>query len=296
MIDHHSEPSNIVTLPSWMRVIAEDNGSASDVKAGKGKSTNFVAQNLRELRQALLDDLLTERYARQRYWLQQLNPRLKLVGAILLILLVALTRSISLFFGLWLLSLVFMLTARLPVLSLQKRIWGIFPMFTLIAAVPAMFSVFNPGLPLVEIYQNTHQTQWLGISLPSSLYISEQGAMAALVLFLRVGLSISWGVLLVITTPSTRLFKSLRVLRVPLLIVMILEMTYRYLLLLTQISIEMFEARKMRTVGNVSLRIQQWQVGSSIGALFIKSMELSDEVYQAMVARGYTGKVVCLDE
>jgi len=52
----------------------------------------------------------------------------------------------------------------------------------------------------------------------------------------------------------------------------------------------MFEARKMRTVGNLSLRRQQFQVGSSIGTLFAKSMIMAEEVYQAMTARCYTGQ------
>jgi len=293
MTDYLSEPSNMISLPAWMN---ESSGKDFPADKNTGQKTNFLTKNLRQLRETLLEDLLTERYARQDYWLQQANPRVKLVGAILLILLVTLTRSIPLFFGLWLVGLGLMRSAHLPVWSLQKRIWGIFPMFTLIAAVPAMFSFFNPGVPLVEIYQGTSPHIWLGLRMPSHIYISQQGAISALLLFLRVGLSISWGVLLVITTPSAKLFKSLRVLRVPWLIVMILEMTYRYLILLIQVSLDMFEARKMRTVGRVSLRTGQWQVGSSIGALFIRSMELSEEVYQAMIARGYTGEAVSLEE
>ncbi|MGE5391181.1 MAG: cobalt ECF transporter T component CbiQ [Deltaproteobacteria bacterium] len=296
MTDHQSEPSNSITLPGWMSQHLEEKDRRPLPNSGRGKGPGFLTKNLRGLRQALLDDLLTERYARQDFWLQQLNPRLKLVGAISMILLVALTRSISLFFVLWVVSLFLMWSARLPVCSLQRRIWGIFPMITLIAAVPAMFSLFNPGVPLLELYRSASPHYLLGIRLPDQIYISQQGATAAMVLFLRVGLSITWGVMLVITTPSARLFKSLRVLQVPLLIVMVLEMTYRYLLLLIQISLEMFEARQMRTVGEITLRTRQWQVTSSIGALFIRSMELSDEVYQAMTARCYTGEAVSLDE
>lgn len=275
---------------------AESDYAQSERRAVSGRKTDFLTKNLRELRQALLDDLLTERYARQDFLLQRLNPRMKLVGSLSLILLVAMTRSIMLFLGLWLVSLILMYSSRLPVWSMQRRIWGIFPMFALLAAVPAMFNLFNPGVPLLELYQSSSPQYLLGIRLPEQIYISQQGATAALILFLRVGLSVTWGVLLVISTPSASLFKSLRILRVPLLIVMILEMTYRYLVLMIQISLEMFEARKMRTVGRVSLRKRQWQVTSSVGALFIRSMELSEEVFQAMTARGYTGEAVSLDE
>lgn len=295
MTERLNENENIIIIPAWMKTETATE-SADARQARRRRKSNFLTRNLRQLRETLLDDLLTERYARQDFWLQSLDPRLKLIGTVLLILLVALTRSIAIFFVLWLITLLVMWSLCLPIWSLQKRIWGIFPMLTLIAAVPAMFSLFNPGAPLLELYRSSQPHHWLGLNLPSHIYISRQGTIAALILFLRVGLSISFGVLLVISTPSARLFKSLRVMRVPVLIVMIMEMSYRYLLLLVQISLEMFEARKLRMVGNIRLRKQQWQVGSSVGALFIKSMELSEEIYQAMTARGYTGEAVSMDE
>jgi len=76
---------------------------------------------------------------------------------------------------------------------------------------------------------------------------------------------------------------------------MIIEMSYRYLILLLGVSLEMFEARKMRTVGYLQGRVQRELVGSSIAALFGKSMALSDEVYQSMTARGYTGEAVAME-
>ena len=42
--------------------------------------------------------------------------------------------------------------------------------------------------------------------------------------------------------------KALRVLRVPVVVVVVLGMTYRYILLLLEIAHEMFEARRSRTV------------------------------------------------
>jgi cobalt/nickel transport system permease protein len=72
---------------------------------------------------------------------------------------------------------------------------------------------------------------------------------------------------------------------------MIIEMTYRYLLLLLAISIEMFEARSLRTVGEMSGKWQRAQVGTSVASLFARSMALSEEVFQAMCARCYTGEV-----
>jgi cobalt/nickel transport system permease protein len=71
---------------------------------------------------------------------------------------------------------------------------------------------------------------------------------------------------------------------------MIMEMTYRYMMVLLSVSIEMFDARSLRTVGNLSSKWQRAQAGSSIAALFAHSVALAEEVYQAMCARCYTGE------
>ena len=157
--------------------------------------------------------------------------------------------------------------------------------------MPMTLNFFIDGTPLIVLFQAEQAKDWLGINWPMTIFISRQGVISVTFLFLRVGLSLSLGIILVMTTPAADIFKSLRVLRVPDLFIMILEMTYRYLIVLLSISIEMFEARKVRTVGPLSLGTRQAQVGYSIAALFDRSMALSEEVYQAMCARCYTGSI-----
>jgi cobalt/nickel transport system permease protein len=197
--------------------------------------------------------------------------------------------------GLWAFTILLILLSGLPLLTLEKRIWGFIPLITLLVSIPAMLNIIIDGTPWLMIYQAPHPSTWLGIYIPAEIYISKQGVTAALFLFLRVGLSLSMGVLLTMTTPITKLLKSLQVIGVPSLFVMMIEMSYRYLVLLLNLSIEMFEARSLRTVGELSLAARRAQVGSSIAALFSRSMDLADEVYLAMTARGYTGQAVSVD-
>jgi cobalt/nickel transport system permease protein len=224
-----------------------------------------------------------------------MDARVKLVTALAFIFMTGLIRSIPILLGLWVFTVLLMLLSRLPVFTLQKRIWGLIPLITLLASVPAMFNIIIDGTPLLMIYQAPHPSTWLGIHIPANIYISKQGFSAALFLFLRVGLSISIGVLLTITTPVARLLKSLQIMGIPSLVVMIIEMSYRYLVLLLSLSIEMFEARSLRTVGVLSMDTKRAQFGSSIAAVFSRSMTLADEVYLALRARGYTGQAVSAD-
>jgi len=282
-----------ISLPGWMK---EENGNVGREVFRLKRRHNYLGKSILQMKRALAEELLTESYSSRDGLLQKMNPRIKLITAVILIIVTGLTRSISALLGLWAFTLLLMLLSRLPLFALQKRIWGFIPLVTLLASVPAMFNIIIDGTPLLMIHQAPHPSTWLGIHIPADIYISKQGFMAAMFLFLRVGLSISMGVLLTLTTPVARLLKSLQVIGIPSLVVMIIEMSYRYLVLLLNLSIEMFEARSLRTVGVLSMGARRAQVGSSIAALFARSMALADEVYMAMTARGYTGAAVSTEE
>lgn len=278
-------------IPEWM---AKKNEYDELVLSGR-KNNNFLRKSIRHMKKSISEELATEYYARLNGLLQRMDPRVKLISVISLIILAGVTRSLSVLLGLWIFTLILMVCSRLPVFSLQKRIWGVIPIFSLIAAVPGMFNVIADGSPLLVVYSFSQPVIWLGNHIPDSIFLTKQGTMAAVFLFLRVGISMSLGVLLTITTPIAQLLRSLRIIGVPALFAMIIEMSYRYLYMLLNISIEMFEARHIRTVGRLSLRDQRTQMGSSIAALFARSMAVSEEVYQAMTARGYTGEAVLAD-
>lgn len=285
----HSENSRGVSLPEWM---AENNAEKYWKAETRTGGTKFLGKSIREMKRALAGGLLTEVYASRDGLLQRMNPRLKLLVGLLLLVLISLNRNFYGFAGDWLLTIWLMHASGLPTFKLQKRIWGFMPLVTLIISLPAMFNFVIAGTPLLVIHHGDAVKTWLGITWPADIYISQQGFRAGMILFIRVGLSISCGVLIAMTTPMASLFKSLRVLGLPSIMVMVTEMCYRYLVLTLNLSIEMFEARCLRTVGVMSMASKRAQVGSSISALFARSVSLADEVYAAMVARGYTGQAV----
>lgn len=291
---YHNNNRNVsrIVLPGWMD---EKSDNSSVGCRGPKHGHNFLSKSILQMKRVFAEELLTEHYAGRDGLLQRIDPRIKLITAVLLIIITGLSRSIPALVGVWVCTVLLILISHLPLLALQKRIWGFIPLITLVASIPAMFNIIIDGTPLLMIYQAPHPLTWLGIHIPANIYISRQGFMAAIFLSLRVGISLTMGVLLTMTTPIAKLLKSLQIMGVPSLLVTIIEMSYRYLVLLLNLSIEMFEARSLRTVGALSMNSRRAQVGSSIAALFARSMELADEVYLAMTARGYTGQAVSAD-
>ena len=68
-------------------------------------------------------------------------------------------------------------------------------------------------------------------------------------------------------------------------------MTYRYIFLVLRLTENLFLGRASRTVGMTSPGEQRRWVGASMGTLMSRSLKLSNDVYAAMVARGFSGDV-----
>jgi cobalt ECF transporter T component CbiQ len=163
-----------------------------------------------------------------------------------------------------------------------KRVWLFIPIFTGIVVLPATLNVVTAGQVVIPL------GTWFG----HELGVTSEGLHAAGLIVVRVATSISLVVLLTLTTPWNRLLAGLRALFVPRMFVLVLGMAYRYLFHLLGSVTDMYDARRARTVGDErSSRGGRRFVAASAGALFGKAHVLSEEVYMAMVARGYTGDV-----
>ena len=171
--------------------------------------------------------------------------------------------------------------SRLSLSYFIKRVWLFVPIFTGIVVLPATFSFITPGAhrraarTLVRSPRRAHQP---GPPLGRSHRP-------------RVATSISFVVLLALTTTWTRLLAALRAMLVPRMFILVLGMAYRYVFHLLGSVTDMYEARKARTVqaDNV-VRSGRAFVSATAGTMFGKAHAMSEEVYQAMVSRGYTGQ------
>jgi energy-coupling factor transporter transmembrane protein EcfT len=75
-----------------------------------------------------------------------------------------------------------------------------------------------------------------------------------------------------------------------------LAMTHRYAFLLIETANQMFESRQSRTVGVLPSAERRRMAARTAGVLLSKSVELSQEVYLAMMSRGFRGEIRLLAE
>jgi cobalt/nickel transport system permease protein len=90
--------------------------------------------------------------------------------------------------------------------------------------------------------------------------------------------------------------KALQRLRVPAAAVQILAFSYRYVFVLFDELGRMLSAARARGHGRTrGLRMLR-NVGSMVGMLMVRSLDRTERVHRAMVARGYRGRARALDE
>jgi cobalt/nickel transport system permease protein len=229
-----------------------------------------------------------DRYQTGESLIHLLDPRVKVVVTVLFIL-----SNVLLPDGAWLAFLLawgaVLLISALAELGLGyafKRSFVALP-FAL-AAVSVIFNL--PGQPLVA---------WeLG---PWRLVATDAGMFRFASIVVRTWLSVQMAILLTATTRFPDLLHALHHLHVPQLLVAIISFMYRYLFVLTDEVTRLLRAREARSArletggGGGSVTWRARVSGNMVGQLFLRSYERSDRVYNAMLARGYSGQFLTIN-
>jgi cobalt/nickel transport system permease protein len=278
-------------LPPWFR----ENGSLAyhpdPALASQRMRLPFLDRALRAVADLMQDFLFAETHAQKSGLLQKLDPRVKLITLLLYVVTISLLHSFPWILGLYGVSLGLALFSRIPLGFFLRRVWLVLPLFAGIIALPATLNLFTPGDPVVLLFSLSREYHWGPYRIPAEITLTRQGIQAALLLVSRVGASLSFILLLTLTTPWADLFKAFRSLRIPVIYVQTLGMTLRYLMLLSQTVRDMHFAKKSRTLLPQKARAEQRWIAGQMATLFKRSLQLSGDVHRAMVARGYQGDV-----
>jgi cobalt ECF transporter T component CbiQ len=239
----------------------------------------FVERTLGDLAGAFDHAGAADSIAARPGFLQRLDPRVKVCGILFLVCAAVASRNFSGILLVFALAVALAWSSRVPFSLLATRAWLAVLFFTGLIALPALF--VTPGRPLWH-------AAW-----PAP---TDNGAVTALRLVLRAETAATLVLLLVLCTPWAHVLKALRVFRAPVILVVILGMTHRYVFLLLRLSASMFEARRARMVGALGGADRRRLAAAGAGVLLGKSLQLGGDVFGAMQARGFDGEVRTLDD
>ena len=111
------------------------------------------------------------------------------------------------------------------------------------------------------------------------------GVISMITLMLKGVFCLMASFLLMATTKIDSLCAALRKLHVPAMMVSLLQLTYRYVGVMTEELAVMTDAYHLRAPGQKGIHISAW--GSFLGQLLLRSMDRAQELYASMLLRGY---------
>jgi len=110
----------------------------------------------------------------------------------------------------------------------------------------------------------------------------------ALMITLKVFATVGFVNILSYVTKWNDLLGALKVFKVPDMFIFVLDITIKYIIVLGEFSLNLAYALKLRSVGKSISK--STSLSGIVGTMFIKSKELSEEMYGAMECRGFTGE------
>lgn len=238
--------------------------------AGRG----FLSGTLLRFSGLFENELYNNRYAGMDGLWQSVDPRMKIIVSLLFIVTANCSRNFAVLAGIGLTAAGYAAASHLLMRDYLRRVWKYLPVIVFIFTLPGASSWMVQGTPVLSL---------------GKVYFTRAGLETVFRAALRTGDSLSFAFLLLASTRWKDLMAGLSGLHIPDGFIAILNMAYRYIFLTASSGTEMMQARWLRTTGKIRSKENRKYVGGVFGLLFIKVHRVSEEVYQAMVLRGYRG-------
>ena len=273
-------------IPDWLGQPAAKTGCACcDVSRG-----SFLNKTLAGLQAFFVETVFLETEAAKDGLLQRLDPRVKLAALAGLLVLLSLNHNLVPLVVVYIVLLALAVVSRLDMPKFLGRTVVPAIFFSSVIILPATLNIVTPGRAALVLI-NTASVFKLGpLSLPAKVAVTYPGLVFASVFWLRALAMLTATILILRTTHIHRLFSALADLRAPSFAVATLLMAYRYVFILVALVNNTHLARKSRTIRLGGDRAERRWVAGRIAWTLNRSLRMSDDVTDAMISRGWTGR------
>jgi cobalt/nickel transport system permease protein len=228
---------------------------------------------------SITDVLENEDIAARDGLLQRLDPRIKLLTLVLFAVSASLVHSIPVLVALIVLTMFLAAVSHVGVASFARKVWLSAGLLAFLIAAPSALSWFTPGTAVASV---------------GPLTITQPGVLGVVTLVTRVAAAAGFALLVVWTMRWSDLLRALSALHLPDTVVATLGMTQKQILTLLRTVEQTHLARESRTLTTGTTRENRDWVTERMAFVIRKSMKRADEIYDAMLARGYTGTMPSL--
>lgn len=215
---------------------------------------------------------------------KNINPCIKLIFGIIPIIMVLCFNSITV--SIFVLAVMFLVTVvggNILTKSYFKLLLIPF-VFLITAVIPVIFDIgYYQDDVLFCIKAGT-----------VIIYCTDENLINGIMIFLRAITSVSCMYFITLNTSMTDLIYAFKKMKLPSLVISLMELIYRYNFVLFEEYSKIHIAQRSR-LGYRSFKTSVVSTGKLIASLFLKTYDKCDRVYNALESRGYTGEIPMLD-
>lgn len=216
--------------------------------------------------------------------LKDIHPKYKLIFSMLCLSICIISNSFAV--SVFIIALMLFITVKKGGVELA--------FYIRLMLLPLSFLIISIVTLLIQKYDTANELLFYFLISNKIFGISLANFLFSLNLFLKAIASISCLYFISLTIPMTELFYFLRKVKIPMLLIEIAELTYRFIFILTETANKILIAQTARLgydTKNVSIK----SLGLLISMLFQRSYVRLDKIYAAQLSRGYDGEINILD-
>lgn len=278
------------SIPSYLLQKTDHEYTDAHVK-GRRVSSTFLDKGLLGVSKVLKDTYVQWDLSGKEGLFQCLDARLKLLFLVLFAVLISLKKDIGSEVVVAVILLVLNLLSRLRVAKLYSRAALFGFIFGVLISFPSAFNIIVPGTVVVPIVTLQSSHDFLFYHIPKTIGLTGEGLHLVALLSLRVVNSLTVCLLVLYTTPLPDFIKALRLLRVPDVIVVVMTLFHKYIFVLACSLEEMHLAMKSRLVSPAHGNHARMWATDRIVYIYRKTHQTCQDVFGAMLSRGFTGEV-----
>jgi cobalt/nickel transport system permease protein len=276
------------TLPSFLMT----NEEHKHPSARRSKhSLSFLDNTIKNLSDFVSKGYSQYESASTSGMMQQLDSRTKLLFLLSNIILASCLQHIVVLAFLLTFVLILFPISNLDLLRPFKiAFWPVF-FFGIILIAPASLNVISGGEIkwMIANFQDEHNF-WI-YHIPDKIGISMEGLQVVTRLFLRISLSIILTLLIIYSTSFAEIIKALRMFRIPAIFLLSITLSYKFIFILSKTTSETYFAMRTHWMKREKNDESSKIIAGRIAFVFRKSWLKYEEVYMAMQARGFSGKL-----
>ncbi len=264
----------------------------SDRSSWRRANTAFIDKTIQKLASLIQLNHQQVQLFQKSTFISGISVRTRLLVFLYIILLTSFLKTVASELIIGGVILLMHLSVNNHILKTYKNILLLTFFFGFLIAAPSALNLISKGEVVFPVLRLSKSHDFWIYHIPQVIGFTKEGLMSMSLLTLRVFNSLSISFLLITTTPFNDIIKGLKMFRIPDSLLMIITLTYLYIIILSNLVVQSYLALKSRIIGRMDNREIRQLVAGRITGIFKMSRRHFEKTFQAMVSRGYTGEVV----